>query len=126
LDIKAFALLGFDAAIAAALISAKDNLGRHWWTAMIGIGISVLLGVQAAAEQDTGVNLGPDTEELYQNATTGTTVVAYLEDLLKRLQGSLTANSTTEDQKRHTLALGAGVLFLTSVYAAFAFTLWRG
>jgi hypothetical protein len=124
LDLKAFALLGLDAALVAALIAAKGDLGRRWWLALIGIGFSILLGSIAAAGNEAGVKLGPEPDD-FQESADWHSDGDFLEQLLVRLQRSLNENKGFEDHKRSLVSVGGTLLLLTGVYSAFVFAFWR-
>lgn len=124
LDLKAFALLGLDAALVAALLAAKGDLGRHWWVAMIGIGISVFFGGAAAVGTTNGLKQGPEPEEFYLSKP-WTSDTQFLSELLTWLQSSLKSNVAFESSKRTLVSAGATFLVLTGVYSTFVFAFWR-
>jgi hypothetical protein len=124
LDLKAFALLGLDAALVAALLAARSDLGRHWWVAMIGIGLSVLFGTIAAVGTENGLKQGPEPEDFYKSKTWSSDT-DFLTDLLAWLQRSLKSNVAFEDSKRGMVSAGATFLVLTGAYSTFVFAFWR-
>lgn len=124
LDLEAFALLGLDAAVIAALVGAKGDLGRRWWVALIGVGVSVAFGLLAALVRPAEVSHGPEPSDFY-GSVAWDSPAEFMRTLLERLQMSLRANRAAEDLQRGLLAFGVSTLVLTGLYSIFVFTLWR-
>ena len=118
IDIQALGLIGLDAGLIAVLVAAQGALGPHYWVAIPGLAISIVLGGSVLAV--TRFDLGPDPEWLYGQVEAGvnnsgehvtTKLLADLVDTDKTNKGPLRS-------KTMLLVIAVSVLALTILYTA--------
>jgi len=124
IDLKAFTLLGLDVALAAALLAGHQSLGRRWWTPIVGLSISALLGFFASRTTPGDLTLGPEPEGFFKSRKLNEDV-PFLRSLLVWLSRSVASNAVHEERKRNWLSGGMVILFATVVYSVIAIAAWR-
>ena len=115
IDLKAMGLLGFDGALLAANLAAKDLLKDHpWWLPLPGLGISIVLCLAVSREYQH--DAGPDPAGFYANFGGQTPTVA-LAQLLADLRDSRERNAPRLTRKRRLLSAALGMVLLTAAVA---------
>ena len=114
LDAQALGLIGFDAALAAAVLAAQKLLGQLWWVPIPGLVASMVAG--AAVMGVTRFDLGPSPSDFYthnKDSPNDTALAQLLADLLAtqlRIAQPLRL-------KTGRLVLGLAALLVTMVYS---------
>jgi hypothetical protein len=117
IDSQAIALIGLDAGLIAIPFAAHEALGPHYWVAIPGLAISILLAGSVLAV--TRFNIGPRPEQLYAQIE-----AAELsgEETRARLLTELVAteidNQKPLQSKVIRLVIAIAVLILTILYTA--------
>jgi uncharacterized membrane protein len=123
LDSKAFAVLAVDIAIAAAIVSVRqDALGRHWWVALIAMAVATAVGLFSLNGLFSGPQVGANPEPI---GTDYRTEEAFLEALNGRLDAAVARNESDILSLRTRLAW-AFIAFMFMTAAAICIALaWR-
>ena len=115
IDTQALGLIGLDAALTAIVIAAQGLLGPHYWVAIPGLAISLLIAGSVLAV--TRFDLGPKPEQPYEQieaaAISGEEAIA---KLLMNLVETDKTNQRPRQSKAIRLAIALGVLALTILY----------
>lgn len=69
IDSQAIALIGLDAGLITIALAAHEALGPHYWVAIPGLAISILIAGSVLAV--TRFDIGPDPEDLYAKIEAG-------------------------------------------------------
>ena len=122
-DLKALALMAFDAGLMAALIAAgSTDLGRRWYLGIIGLSLSILFAGGALVTRDRRV--GPSPRDFFNRYWESSELEANIQ-LIAALNEAISYDRREEQRKSTMLAWGGAILVPTAVYAAFVFALWR-
>jgi hypothetical protein len=114
LDVQALGLVGFEAALAAAIVAAQTLLGHLWWIPLPGLAISTAVGGSVLAV--TRFDLGPSPGDFYtQNRTKADTVA--LAQLLADLLAAQERNAEPLRMKTGRLIISLVVLLVTVLYS---------
>jgi hypothetical protein len=122
-DLKALGVMAFDAAmIAVVLALPRNDVGRHWWLALIGVSISILFGLWSLVARNEQLSLGP--AQLYAEFGASSELEAKTV-LLASLSTALDAARSAEAGKARNIALSVTLLIPTAVYSALIFAFWK-
>lgn len=114
LDVQALGLVGFDAALAAAVLAAQTLLGHLWWVPIPGLVASAAAG--AAVMGVTRFDLGPSPSDFYMQNKDSPNEIALIQLLADLLvtQGRI---GQPLRSKTIRLLLGLAALLVTMVYS---------
>jgi hypothetical protein len=118
IDTQALGLIGLDAGLIAVVLTAHEVFGPHYWAAIPGLVVSIILGGSVLAV--TRFDLGPDPEDLYAQLETG--VISgerAITKLFVNLVETDKANKGPLRAKIMRLVTAIGVLILTIIYTTF-------
>src|SRR4051812_12955804 len=116
IDLKAMGLLGFDGALLAANLAARDLLKDHpWWLPLPGLAISIVLCLAVSREYQH--DAGPDPAAFYASFGGQTPAVA-LAQLLVDLRAASERNAPRLAVKRRMLATALATVLLTAAITA--------
>ncbi len=115
IDTQALGLIGLDAGLIAIVLAAHEALGPHYWVAIPGLAISILIAGSVLAV--TRFDIGPDPEQLYAKIEaaelSGDQISA---KLLADLIETKIDNQRPLRSKTLRLLIAVGVLALTILY----------
>jgi len=124
IDLKALALMAFDAGLLAALIAAGSvDLGRRWYLGIAGLIVSMILGGMALR---TGRNtaLGP-FPVAFAIKYGGLSEFDANNKYIAVLDEAIRTNQTTQRNKTKALTRGCACLIPTAIYSGLIFAIWR-
>jgi hypothetical protein len=122
-DLKALALMAFDAGLMAALIAAgPTDLGRRWYLGIIGLSLSILFAAGALVTRDRLV--GPGPRDFFNRYWESSELDANIQ-LIAALDKAIAYDRGEEKRKSTMLAWGCAILIPTAVYSAIVFSIWR-
>lgn len=114
LDVQALGLVGFDAALSAAVVAAQQILGHLWWIPVPGLVVSTVAGGSVMAV--TRFDLGPSPSDFYsRNRSKGD--ADGLAQLLADLLAAQERNAEPLRMKTGRLVIALASLLLTVVYS---------
>jgi hypothetical protein len=115
IDLKAMGLLGFDGALVAAVLAAKDLLEPHpWWVPLPSLALSIVLCLAVSREYQH--DAGPDPADFYASFGGQTPTVAFAQ-LLADLSEARHRNAPRLTVKRRLLTAALGTVVLTAAIA---------
>lgn len=122
-DSKAFALLAVDISVAAVVVSVRqDGLGRHWWVALIAVGVATAVGLFSLKGLFNGPQVGDNPEPL---GTDFDSEDAYLEQLSARLLTAVAKNESDIIGLRTRLAFGFIAFMLMAGVTILIALVWK-
>jgi hypothetical protein len=117
IDTQALGLIGLDAGLIAIVLAAHETLGPHYWVAIPGLAVSILLAGSVLAV--TRFDIGPDPEQLYAKIEAAElSGEATSAKLLADLVETKTGNRRPLQSKVIRLVIATGVFALTIIYTA--------
>jgi disulfide bond formation protein DsbB len=115
IDLKAMGLLGFDGALLAANLAARDLLNGHpWWLPLPGLAISIVLCLAVSREYQH--DAGPDPAAFYASFGGQTPPVA-LAQLLVDLRAACERNAPRLALKRRLLGAALAAVLVAAAIA---------
>jgi hypothetical protein len=120
LDMQALGLVGFDGALAAAVVAAQQVLGYHWWVPLPGLGVSALAGASVMAV--TRFDLGPAPSDFYERNRSKPEADG-LAQLLADLLAAQRHSAEPLRMKTRRLLIALGLLLATVIYSALCIAL---